>query len=235
MFDEDNDYEVVVAHDVEEEKNNAVEAGAVVEEDRAVNEGEEIAPVVREGEGREEQEEDNAAGEEERVDDAYASDGNADVIVEEDRLLDEAEQVAIAVADYDLVVREIGEQWAEENDDEGMERREEIDVVSEEERVDNTSVDDEAASDDFFEVDEIEEVVVAVDPVVREAEGQVDAEQSAEENDEGGVEGKEEDNIAGEEYEEVAAAALAVRAEESSEEEDTAVQHVRTICVLMIT
>lgn len=299
MFDEDKDYEVGVAHAEVEEENNEVGAGAVMEEeDRVVDEGEEVAvvavaPVVREGEeervddayandgnadviveedrlvdeaeeiaiavadddlgvredgervdgeqraeengeeGMGGREEDNAAGEEERVDDAYPNGGNADIIVE-DRLVGEAEEVAIAVADDDLVVREVGEQWAEENDEEGMEGREEIDVVSEEERVDNASADDETASED-------EEVVVAVDPVVREAEGRVDAEQSTEENDEEGVEGKEEDSIAGEEDEEdyvsvdneAAAAALALRAEESSEEEDPAVQHVRTTCILM--
>lgn len=261
VFDEDKDYEVAVAHaEVEEEKINAAEAGAVVEEDRVVDEAEEVAvvavaagaPVVREGEGRDGQEEDNAAGEEERVDDdAYANDGNAEVVVEEDRLVDEAEEVGIAVADVDLVVREggegvDGEQWAEENDEEG---REEIDVEGEEHRVDDASADDEAASEDFVEdrgLDEVEEVViavVAVDPVVREVGGRVDHEQSAEENyEEDGMEGKEEDNVAGEEDEVdddsvddemAAAAALAVSTEESSEEEDPALQHVRTRCVLM--
>lgn len=88
VFDEEREYEVAVGHIVANE-------GALVEEDRLVDEAEGVAagaPVIREGEGGEGREENNADGEEHRAHDVAAA------VVEEDREVEEAKRVALAIA-----------------------------------------------------------------------------------------------------------------------------------------
>lgn len=88
VFDEEREYVFPVGH-------NMVDEGALVEEDRLVDEAEGVAPgapVIREGEGGEGKEDNNADGEEDRAHEVDAA------LVEDDTEVEEAKRVALAIA-----------------------------------------------------------------------------------------------------------------------------------------
>lgn len=88
VFDEEGEYEFPVGH-------NMANEGALVEEDRVVDDAEGVAadaPVIREGEGGERKEDNHADGEEGKTHEV------ASALVEDDTEIEEAKRVALAIA-----------------------------------------------------------------------------------------------------------------------------------------